>query len=255
MLYIKKTSPPAEYVREIAKLKSTKEWRDLSDVDTDAIRHTFDALPKDMVRASLLEDQHYLCAYCMRAIKNDEHTTIEHFKPLSSGKEAALDYNNFLAVCDGGQSTDVQNTRRILCCDASKGNQSLSVLNPLDAEITSHISYTRQGTIQYICPQDWDAEKKKAVDEDINKTLRLNGQVDKDHCTIRDTATMLVKNRKDAYETYTRLILRLNKQGKLTTARLEKEIQQLLDKQIRQEYTGVIVFFLKRKQRTLLGQR
>ena len=48
-------------------------------------------MPKDEIRKNLLEEQHYLCAYCMRRIEdNGRKTSIEHWYPLSQDKEKAL---------------------------------------------------------------------------------------------------------------------------------------------------------------------
>ena len=251
MLYIKKTPPSLEVMREIAKLKSSPEWRALSEENTEGIRSTFDLLPKDVIRAPLLKDQHYLCAYCMRRIRNDSNTSIEHFKPLSLGKEHALEYNNFLVVCDGGENSDIHNRRRILCCDASKGDLELNYLNPMDPTCMSGITYTNQGSIGYRYPSDWTDDQKDAVNKDINKILKLNGKIDKDNLTIQDTATGLVTNRKAAYDTYKNIVSRWAQKNKLTKAQIQKTIQQLLDKQERDEYVGVVIYFLARKARQL----
>lgn len=251
MLYIKKNSAPADVLREIAELKSTPEWRALSDDDTEGIRNAFDRLNKDIIRAPLLEDQHYLCAYCMRKIRNGSGTTIEHFKPLSRGKENALDYNNFLVVCDGGKDSDHCGGHSVLCCDAAKANTELNHINPMDAACMSRITYTRQGLIGYKYPDGWSDKQKEAVDDDLNKTLQLNGEVSKGKQSPRDTDTRLIKNRKDAYERYNRLVTRWDSNGKLTVSLIEKTIRQLLDAPEREEYVGVVVYFLARKARQL----
>lgn len=100
-------------------IKRTEQWRCIQKGDTQAVRQEFDLLPKEEIRQSLLEEQHYLCAYCMKRIKNDGlHTTIEHWEPLSVNKDKALEYDNMLAVCDGGRKADLTgNVQRILCCD------------------------------------------------------------------------------------------------------------------------------------------
>ena len=251
MLYIKKNPAPPNVLREIAKLKGSPEWRDLSDDDTEGIRNAFDKLTKDIIRVPLLEDQHYLCAYCMRRIRNDSDTSIEHFKPLSKGKENALDYNNFLVVCDGGENSSNCGSHRVLCCDARKSDTELNYINPMDEACMSLITYTRQGLIGYKYPKGWSREQKEAVDDDLNKTLQLNGDVSKGKQPPRDTASRLIKNRKDAYNEYNRIVTRWDSSGRLTISLIEKTVQQLLKNPEREEYVGVIVYFLQRKARQL----
>ena len=105
MIYIKKSNPPSEMLREVSRIKSSSDWRKIQPDDTKAIRNKFNELPKAAIRQSLLEEQGGLCAYCMRRIENNGHSTrIEHWYPLSADKERALDYGNMLAVCHGGES-------------------------------------------------------------------------------------------------------------------------------------------------------
>ena len=60
----------------------------------------FDDMPPDVkadLRKSLLEEQGYLCAYCMRRIHDDHNEVkIEHYEPRNAQNE--LDYSNLLAV-------------------------------------------------------------------------------------------------------------------------------------------------------------
>jgi len=125
VLYIEKKAPPQAYNKAVAEIKGAPAWRAVRDKDTMAIRSQFDRLPKSIIRDALLKEQHYLCAYCMKRIRNNAggsqvvHMSIEHWLPLSQDKERALDYKNFLGVCKGG--ADVAGPRaRVLCFDASK---------------------------------------------------------------------------------------------------------------------------------------
>ncbi len=101
MLYIQKKSTPGEMVRKVSTIKSSSSWKSVAVGDTKAIRNAFDSLPKDEIRKKLLEEQHYLCAYCMRRIEdNGRRTSIEHWYPLSRDKEKALDYKSTWVVVD-----------------------------------------------------------------------------------------------------------------------------------------------------------
>jgi uncharacterized protein (TIGR02646 family) len=63
-------------------------------------RAHFDDMPtevKNDLRKSLLEEQGYLCAYCMcRIADSGQDTKIEHYRPRDENNE--LDYNNLLKV-------------------------------------------------------------------------------------------------------------------------------------------------------------
>lgn len=124
---------------------------------------------KDIVD-SLLEEQGYLCAYCMRRIprheKNgengylDDHVRIEHLKDRAHNPELQLEYKNMVAVCPGFLGS-------IPHCDRSKGSRSIT-LSPFDSELEKSISYaTKDGGIKSENP-DWN---KDLTDEDL---LNLN---------------------------------------------------------------------------------
>lgn len=195
MIYIQKMHPPKSVVEQVNKIKKSPEWKEISEKDTKAIRSQFDLLPKEEIRESLLKEQHYLCAYCMKRIENDGlYTTIEHWKPLSSDKEKALDYSNMLGVCDGGRKTVVSESRdHFLCCDAAKGNKTEMTLDPMNQGQMRLIKYRKNGEI-YTDP------KNDTLEKDINYTLRLNGALDENGRLIADTSTQLLKGRRDAYK-------------------------------------------------------
>ena len=244
MLYIKKGSPPNEMVRRVSEIKSSQEWKEIRDGDTDAIRKKFDQLPKEPIRQSLLEEQHYLCAYCMRKIYNDRfRMSIEHWYPLSRDKDRALDYGNMLAVCDGGKNWTGKG-RKLLCCDAWKADETELTVSPLDKQQMDKIAYDREGFIKTE-PRD------KRIDDDIRDKLRLNG-IWKNDYFVADTSTGLVKGRKDTYLRYKRFIKKLDSKGQCTSARIKKKIDEIENAEQRQEYAGVLLYFLNKKYITLI---
>lgn len=210
----------------------------------------FDKIPKGALRSDLLQEQHGLCAYCMRRIANDHHTKVEHFIPLSKNKETALDYGNFLAVCDGGESSQISG-KRILCCDSSKGDIESLTLDPRNASLIRHLSYNKEGVIKISASSTLPQEVKTAIDRDINQTLRLNGLLSDDGTPKQDTATQIVKGRRDAHAQYTKMIKSLLKKGPLTASRIEREIVRLKSQPQYQPFVGVILFFLERRKRRL----
>lgn len=61
---------------------------------------SFDNLPKDVkdkLRTSLLKEQGYICAYCMKKLEDDSSKVkIEHY--VARNEENELEYGNLLAV-------------------------------------------------------------------------------------------------------------------------------------------------------------
>ena len=93
MIYIKKGEPVESVQKELKEKAASSEWQHISETDTTAMRRFFDQLScKKEIRQCLLEEQHYLCAYCMSVIENKEpHMSIEHLVPLSKCKRQVFD--------------------------------------------------------------------------------------------------------------------------------------------------------------------
>ena len=126
---------------------------------------------------ALLEEQGYICAYCMGKLIKPEDAHVEHYLPRKSFKSSALDYMNLLAVCNGLSQSHPE---REDChhCDKTKGlggkmngNVTLKVLDPRKkAQCEDKITYSLSGLI-------------KAKDEadanllyDLEKVLNLNNK-------------------------------------------------------------------------------
>lgn len=251
MLYIEKHAPPQAYRRATAEIKGSPTWRSIREGDTKAIRNQFDLLPKAEIRETLLAEQHHICAYCMRRIKNNEdgteaiHMTVEHRFPLSQDKERALDYNNFLGVCMGG--ADVAGPRnRILCCDASKQDEEQLTVDPLDRDMMQYIAYKSDGTIY--CLPSAGQRVKQSIERDLNEILHLNGK------NGQDTATGLIKGRKDAYQKARSLYANLSKRKQLTSSQIDGLIRDIERLDEYPEFAGTILFVLKRKRKQLASQ-
>lgn len=245
MLYIRKDKPNNEIIEKIAEVKNMQEWKSAKDGDTQVLRFCFDQLPKDDLRQSLLDEQHYLCAYCMKRIENDSmHTKIEHWNSISE-KKTSMDYNNFLAVCTGGEKVNISHDEdRILCCDSLKGERKLSI-NPLSQEHMDKVKYTKDGRIYTDNP---------IFNEDINNVLGLNGKLDKKGQLVCDTATGLVKGRRDAYRKSEAVIKVLKKRNKYSSANIQNRIRKFMNADKRDEFVGTTVYFLKKEEKRLLAQ-
>ena len=189
---------------------------------------TYDAMPKDVHEAvlkSLLEEQGYLCAYCMCRIpqKNKSPSvTIEHWDRQSKTSHAkALDYRNMFAVCNGNRGCGAD---KYMTCDAKRGNTPLTV-HPLLPSTLSSIQYKSDGTIYSLEPN---------IDKDLNETLNLN-------CP----QTGLVENRRTALQT---MVCELSKRRptgdiKLICLRLLERYQTETPKS---PYWGILAWWLQR---------
>jgi uncharacterized protein (TIGR02646 family) len=148
--------------------------------------HYDDFPKKSVLRASLLQEQGYICAYCMQRIEdNPLKTKIEHwktradynkeatkcedkkdFKGQKKAIEGTLDYDNLMAVCEG-KTNDSDH------CDTERGkdNPTLTV-NPTDKRTIDSIQYLKNGKIY--------SEDTK-IETDLNKHLNLNLQTLQDN--------------------------------------------------------------------------
>ena len=243
MLYIEKEGLSDDINRKIIELSKSKKWKNISEDDTTAIRNAFNNdFPKNEVKAVLLHEQHGICAYCMKRIHMDNHSRVEHFVPLSRNKKMAIDYNNMLGVCDGGEKT-TGNQGHILCCDAHKKETEI-MISPLNKAQMDKIVYDSEGRI-YTKPRD------DGMERDINEVLLLNGIQKKDG-TVRDTSTELIKGRKDAYGRAKRMMETLNTKGKCTSATLKKIMDELYKKEERDEFVGVQLYYFRKHYNSLI---
>ncbi|MUL33935.1 TIGR02646 family protein [Priestia megaterium] len=158
MRLIEKSNPPQSltiYKRKIVPKPNYTRKKD----ETLQPNYYNDFRDKDDIRESLLDEQGYLCSYCMSRI-NKESMKIEHWASQSEHPELELDYKNMLGVCLGnkGRPYDEQ------CCDTHRGNQELTV-NPTKVHTLASIKYRGNGIIYS------DIE---TINKDLNITLNLN---------------------------------------------------------------------------------
>jgi uncharacterized protein (TIGR02646 family) len=144
---------------------------------------------RDEVLISLLKEQGYICAYCMREITLS-NSTIEHIigqnyeeNGEAIGKANQIKYDNFLAVCKG------DSCRNQLHCDKSRAKYQKNrplFSNPLSNQIVQNIKFSETGVIYYKKFLELEKiEKLKKYDElgeddnirfDLHVVLNLNCQ-------------------------------------------------------------------------------
>lgn len=144
---------------------------------------------RDEILTSLLEEQGYLCAYCMQKI-NLSNATIEHIigqnyvrDHIELGKQNQINYDNFLAVCEGKSCKDN------LHCDKSRADYQKErplFTNPLENRIMQNIKFSERGLIYYkdfievetieMLNNHTNLDENSNIRYDIHKVLNLNCQ-------------------------------------------------------------------------------
>ena len=146
------------------------------------------SLLKQELLKALLEEQGYVCAYCMQKI-NETNSTIEHIIGQSFideygnklGEENQLNYDNLLAVCEG------KSCNANFHCDKSRAdyqkNRPLHA-KPLENKVIQNIRFSEKGMIYY--KEFLEIEKIEKLKEhtsldensnikyDLQKVLNLN---------------------------------------------------------------------------------
>ena len=254
MLYIQKEPCPRDIQDEIDHLTGGKAWQAFpehpSSEEARKIRTGyFNRMDKARVRQALIAEQKGLCAYCMcRVVNSGNSTTIEHLIPLSKSKAGALNYQNWLAVCKGGQNIPIRSGRRIICCDAKKSN-TITTLTPLKRHQMDRIAYYDDGSIYYT--DKTDPEYRRIVN-DLNEVYGLNGIVDSVSGRSRkDTTSGIVKQRKDTYLSMFEELMRLEEEGALTAELIHRFRESLCDDAEWEPFIGVKFYVLDLFLKTL----
>lgn len=181
---------------------------------------------KDDLRLSLLEEQGYICCYCMSRITLDlDKMKIEHWKPYTKYESLRLDYQNLLGACKGNEGARLKN----LHCDTKKGETEITI-NPIvgDKNCENLISYRSDGEIY---------STDVSINHDLNETLNLN-------------LGFLKKNRSDALFIVLRKLDERFSNKTWTKITVQKEIDKLNTKDengFYDSYCQFIVSYLKSK--------
>ncbi|NOQ35418.1 MAG: TIGR02646 family protein [Methylococcaceae bacterium] len=173
------------------------------------------------LRKNLLEEQGYVCCYCMSRIAC-KNSKIEHFKPQEEYRDRQINYQNLFIACEG--KDNIQGNEH---CDTKKADKELSAVNLL-THIEESIAYKTMGKIYSDNPE---------IDDEINTILGLNNDV-------------LIRNRRQAYsDLINNMKRRLGSEG-WTRASLQKEIDKYTDKNPKGKYApyfSMLLFFLNKK--------
>ena len=262
MLYIRKRKTPV-YIKQAAeKLKSAEENRYnelcLPD-DAGKLRSIFEDMPRSVIGKALCTEQHGLCAYCMSQIRSEgkKNIRIEHYKALSRNKETALDYQNFLGVCSGGEK-EGKGKSHILCCDAARKETELTI-NPWDKRQMQAIGYRRNGQIFVHADPGLAPQLVEKMQTDMDEILMLNGKLDADGKTKFDTSTRLVASRRSIYQSVCTQFERWDRKKCLTADFLQEKInaleKELQGDETAEPFIGVRLYWYRRKCRQLSSRK
>lgn len=209
--------------------KEWQEYRNTPGVDYQSIPELVD---------SLLEEQGYICAYCMRRIPckdrlykrngktfvltNEEHR-IEHMLSRENHDDKKLDYSNMVICCPGHIGNEDH-------CDRSKGRKDIS-FSPLDPHFIATLSYKIDGEI---------VSSVDKYNNELNDVLNLNTPI-------------LKENRKSAWEAVKNELIKQKKGSPWSKAFLSKFISKYSSKTLKDgeykliPYCGIVLFFLQKK--------
>jgi len=177
---------------------------------------------KNVIRSQLINEQGFLCAYCMGRIEPDSSSMkIDHWHCQNKYNDEQLDYTNLLGCCYGiGNKTSDE------YCDTSKKKSDIQ-FNPSNAAhyTRMQIRYKLNGVISSDNPD---------FDKELNEILNLN-------------YSRLKENRKSVWCSVTKELSKLNGTAKRT--KIERLLRMWRSKTggKLQEYCGVAIYYLEKK--------
>lgn len=187
---------------------------------------------------SLLEEQGYVCAYCMRRIPckdrlyrkdgttyvlTDEDHRVEHMQSRENHEDKKLDYSNMVICCPGHIGNEDH-------CDRLKGSRDIS-FSPFDSSFIETLSYKTDGEI---------VSSNEQYNKEINEVLNLNTKI-------------LKENRKSTWEAVKKELIARNGGKPWNKSILSKYVEKYSSRHERNgklkliPYCGVVLFFLQKK--------
>lgn len=125
-------------------------WKQQANEDWQPTYNILGGDVKKSVKASLMEEQGYICCYCEQRLEiNDSH--IEHFQPQHDSAVDALDYSNILCSCQDQLKKGVPRH-----CGNLKGDwfDRTFLISPLEPDCEERFHFNGDGTIRPTNAQD-----------------------------------------------------------------------------------------------------
>lgn len=181
----------------------------------------FSDCPPDVkieIKKSLLENQKYICAYCMQRISLDD-MKVEHFLPQSLYPNDDLNYQNLFAVCNGNEGSKPDRQT----CDTKKGNSILpfSLIIP---NLECLVRY-RPATGEIVFAE---------YQQEINSILNLN-----------DSKGYLMENRKSALRALQLTIERKYRNRRASKPELVKILNTIESQPKMSPFAGIMIWYLR----------
>lgn len=133
------------------------------------------------LKKALLDEQGYICAYCMKRItlvlnqQNKPQVEVEHFLPQKLNPELDLVYQNMLGVCNG-LSQGYPEKCHLHHCDKTNGEAGkinghikLKKLDPRSSSCEQLLYYNLEGEVLAV-------RNDEDVTHDLEKVLNLNNK-------------------------------------------------------------------------------
>lgn len=195
---------------KITKTQEPKEWTEK--IKTPGFKE-YSSIPE--LRDALLNDQGYICAYCMNRIGKN-NSKIEHIKSQSEYSELQFEYSNMVICCKGKTNNEAH-------CDTSKGDEDISF------DIFSDSFFN---TISYKSSDGEILSTNTVYNKEINKILNLN------HKTIKINRFSVLDG----------LIKSISKKKNWTKKGVINQLTYWSNKDNKyQPYCGIVIWYLKRK--------
>lgn len=205
-------------MRKITKHKEPKKWTEYR--QTPGVE--YQSIPE--LREALLQEQGYICAYCMRRIPvRDENSSesyrIDHILSRTNHPELQLKYTNMVVCCPGAINNDFH-------CDKRKGENNIT-FDLFNDHFFTTLSYSsKDGTVK-----SSDAEYNRQ----INELLNLNNAL------LKDNRLRVLQG----------VIVYLNNKG-WTKSNIRNQIENWSSKDSTgrfKPYHGIVLWFLTKKLR------
>jgi uncharacterized protein (TIGR02646 family) len=130
------------------------------------LKISFGGLPANVKRAikeSLLDEQGYICCYCMQKIDYDK-MKVEHFFTQTSSKkskdikdqDAVIDYSNLLGACEGNKDVKGRENH----CDSCRDGSNLSFKSPASKDFNLKVEYVEKRSEEQIIVKESIFEKE-----------------------------------------------------------------------------------------------
>ena len=201
---------------------------------------------------TLLQEQGYICCYCMQRIPTPTNKAhVEHFLPESiyngeNGKEdLQFTYSNLFAACQGNEGKK----EKYQHCDKRKKDQEIK-LSPLNKIHVEGIVFDGNGRLLVRLSD-------KLLEKELNEEIGMKGVDEEDDIDLRNKNKLnlniltLRKQRIDVIESIQQWLEATSKKKSITKADIEKKITewQIPENGQFRPFCQVAIFYLQKKLR------